>query len=114
MYQSVQDIYPFFEPEDDAGPASRAGYRANLAVLRNASQAAGVAFWTMFNVMPFAGHSDPTEQQMAWQMFTSMAYGSKGLFYFCYWSPEGQSPMFRHGGGVFTPQGTMHQYVYPY
>jgi hypothetical protein len=35
------DIYPFFEGDDDDGPASRAGYRANLAVLRRASLAAG-------------------------------------------------------------------------
>jgi len=72
----VADIYPFFgehamtttvvcrwapfsrrlrgvaESEDDDGPASRAGYRANLAVLRNVSLAAGVKFWTMMNAMP--------------------------------------------------------------
>ena len=69
------------ESEDDDGPASRAGYRANLAVLRNASLAANIKFWTMFNTMPFAGHSDPTEQQMEWQMMTNLAYGSKGLQY---------------------------------
>ena len=45
----IVDIYPFFESEDDAGPASRAGYRANLEVLRRASLDSGVAFWTMFN-----------------------------------------------------------------
>lgn len=76
-------MYPFFESDDDEGPASRAGYRANLQVLRGAALASGVAFWTMFNTMPFAGHSDPTEQQMAWQMFTNLVYGAKGLFYFC-------------------------------
>ena len=45
----IVDIYPFFESEDDAGPASRAGYRANLEELRRASLDSGVAFWTMFN-----------------------------------------------------------------
>ena len=34
--------------------------------------------------MPFAGHSDPTEAQLAWQIFTSLAYGAKGILYFCY------------------------------
>ena len=78
--------------------------------------------------MPFAGHSDPTEAQLEWQMMTNLAYGSKGLQYvsllyprarqpltrgfccpqFCYWSPAGQGPMFTHGGGVYTPRGTMH------
>ena len=31
--------------------------------------------------MPFAGHSDPTEAQLEWQMMTNLAYGSKGLQY---------------------------------
>ena len=52
-----------------------------LEGLRLAALESGVAFWTMFNTMPFAGHSDPTEQQMEWQMMTNLAYGSKGLQY---------------------------------
>ena len=105
----VADIYPFFESRDDDGPASRAGYRANLAVLRNASLSAGVKFWTMLNAIPFAGHSDPTEQQLIWQAMTNLVYGSTGLFFFCYWSPAGQATMFEHGGGIFSPKGRMHK-----
>ena len=37
--------------------------------------------------MPFAGHSDPTEAQLAWQIFTSLTYGAKGILYFCYCEP---------------------------
>ena len=40
--------------------------------------------WLPQNTMPFAGHSDPTEAQLAWQIFTSLAYGAKGILYFCY------------------------------
>ena len=35
--------------------------------------------------MPFGGHDDPTEQELRWMAFTSLAYGAKGILYFCYW-----------------------------
>ena len=41
--------------------------------------------------MPYNGHAYPTEAQLAWQIFTSLTYGAKGILYFCYWSPVGQS-----------------------
>ena len=63
----------------------------------------------MMNAMPFAGHSDPTEQQLIWQAMTNLVYGSTGLFFFCYWSPAGQAAMFEHGGGIFSPKGRMHK-----
>lgn len=28
--------------------------------------------------------TDPTEAQLRWQIFTSLAYGAKGVLYFCY------------------------------
>ena len=56
--------------------------------------------------MPFGGHSDPTEAQFRWQIFTSLAYGAKGVLYFCYFSPAGPG-MFARGGGVVYQQGPM-------
>ena len=56
--------------------------------------------------MPFGGHSDPTEAQIRWQIFTSLAYGAKGVLYFCYFSPAGHG-MFARGGGVIYPRGPM-------
>ena len=63
-------------------------------------------FWNFFNAMPFGGHSDPTEAQIRWQIFTSLAYGAKGVLYFCYFSPAGHG-MFARGGGVIYPRGPM-------
>ena len=56
--------------------------------------------------MPFGGHSDQTDAQIRWQIFTSLAYGAKGVLYFCYWSPAGPG-MFDRGGGVIYPRGPM-------
>jgi hypothetical protein len=100
------DHYPYFEEaltgvNDQSSPA---GYRANLGVVRAASLRAGVPFWNYFNVLPFGDHSDPTAAQLSWQMFTSLAYGAKGVIYFCYWSPAGGAP-FGKGGGVIFPRG---------
>jgi hypothetical protein len=58
--------------------------------MRRESLAAGVPFWNFFNCMPFGPHSDPTEDQIRWQIYTSIAYGAKGVLYFCYWTPRGR------------------------
>ena len=79
----------------------------HLAVDRNASLKHGIPFWcalselagrwssrglmltggwahrNYFNSMVFGGKRDPTEAQIRWQVFTSLAYGAKGVLYFC-------------------------------
>ena len=52
--------------------------------MRMASLRAGVPFWNFFNLEGFGGHPDPTEAQLRWQVFTSLAYGAKGVLYYCY------------------------------
>jgi hypothetical protein len=101
------DHYPVFErarTEAKNTTRSPAGYRANLGVVRAASQRANVPFWNYFNLLPFGDHSDPTAAQLSWQVFTSLAYGAKGVLYFCYWSPAGGAPVGK-GGGVIYPRG---------
>ena len=93
------DHYPVFRPDADG----RAGYRGNLAVMRRESLAAGIPFWNFFNTMPYGPHTDPTEAQLRWQIFTSLAYGAKGVMYFCYWTPRGDE--FSKGGAILTPDG---------
>ena len=105
------DHYPFFErarTEAKNTTSSPAGYRANLQVIRAASKRAQVPFWNYINVLPTQGthtHSDPTPAQLSWQVFTSLAYGAKGVLYFCYWSPAGGFP-FGKGGGIIYPRGS--------
>jgi hypothetical protein len=53
--------------------------------------------------MPFGDHSDPTEAQLRWQIYTSLAYGAKGFMYFCYWTPGGDE--FPKGGAIITREG---------
>lgn len=93
------DHYPIMKP----GVDNRQGYLYNLETMRKYSLKKGIPHWNFFNVMPFGPHSDPTEAQIKWQIYTSLAYGSKGVLYFCYWTPPGGE--FPKGGAIITAQG---------
>jgi hypothetical protein len=93
------DHYPSMTPTADG----RDGYCRNLEVMRKYSLQRGIPFWNFFNTMPFGGHDDPTEAQLRWQIHTSIAYGAKGVLYFCYWTPQGAE--FPKGGAIITVDG---------
>ncbi len=91
------DHYPMMQPNRDM----RDDYCANLAVLRKYALARNIPFWNFFNDMPFDQRYDPTEAQLRWQVNTSLAYGAKGVLYFCYWTPTG----FQKGGAIIALNG---------
>jgi hypothetical protein len=93
------DHYPQFQPDHDG----RDGYCADLAVMRKYSLGAGISFWNFFNIMPYGSHTDPTEAQVRWQVFSSLAYGARGVLYFCYFTPEGDE--FPKGGAIIHRDG---------
>ncbi|MBN1899746.1 beta-galactosidase [Candidatus Sumerlaeota bacterium] len=94
------DYYPIFKPDADG----RDGYCGNLDVMRRYSLKYNVPFWNFFNVMPFGPHTDPTEGQIRWQIYSSLAYGAKGILYFCYYTPGGGE--FPKGGAIIRGDGT--------
>lgn len=87
------DNYPFMQPNQD----TRDDYCNNLAVMRKYSLAQHIPFWNFFNTMAFDSHADPTEAEVRWQVQTSLAYGAKGVLYFCYWNTA--------GGAIISPNG---------
>ena len=98
------DYYPMMTPTADG----RDGYCGNLAVMRKYSVECGIPFWNFFNTMPFGPHHDPTESQLRWQIYSSIAYGAKGVLYFCYWTPGkggGNAGEFPKGGAIITAEG---------
>lgn len=98
------DHYPLMRPEGD----TRDAYLANLRTMREQSLAAGIPFWNYFYAMPFNDRLDPTEAQIRWQIYASLAHGAKGVLYFCYWTPgkgnkgKGEFPK---GGAIITAEG---------
>ena len=98
------DHYPLMRPEGD----TRAAYCDNLECFRKHALAAGIPFWNYFYSMPFNDRLDPTEAQIRWQIFTSVAYGAKGVLYFCYWTPgkgAAGAGEFPKGGAIITAEG---------
>lgn len=93
------DHYPFMRRDKD----TREAYLEDLATMRKHAMAKGVPWWNFFNTMPFGSHADPTEAQLRWQIFSSVAYGAKGVLYFCYWTPRGGE--FEKGGAIITAEG---------
>jgi hypothetical protein len=89
------DHYPIFKPDADG----RDGYCGDLAVMRKYSLEYDKPFWNFFNVMPYGPHTDPTEAQLRWQIHSSLAYGAKGVLYFCYYTP-GPGGEFPKGGAI--------------
>lgn len=98
------DHYPLMRPDGD----TREAYCENLAVMQKHSLAANIPFWNYFYSMPFNDRMDPTEAQIRWQIFTSVAFGAKGVLYFCYWTPGKGSAgagEFPKGGAILTAEG---------
>lgn len=98
------DHYPLMRPDKD----TRERYCDNLDTMRRQALKAGIPFWNFFYSMPFGDRLDPTESQIRWQIFTSIAYGAKGVLYFCYWTPgKGNhgTGEFPKGGAIITAEG---------
>ncbi len=93
------DHYPVFKPNQDG----RDNYCTNLGVMRKYSRQAGVPFWNFFNTMPYGAQTDPTEDQLRWQIYASLSYGAKGVLYFCYYTPV--SYEFPKGGAIIARDG---------
>lgn len=93
------DYYPMLTPTADG----RDGYCGNLEVMRKYALEMDIPHWNFFNIMPFGPHHDPAESHVRWQIFTSLAYGSKGVLYFCYWTPRGGE--FPKGGAIIAADG---------
>lgn len=97
------DYYPFLKEKD------RGGFLRNLGTVRDAALRFGVPFMLIVQAMPHFVYRDPTETELAWQVFHALAYGARGISYFAYWTPVdvvGSDRMdFRYGlveGGRLT------------
>lgn len=98
------DHYPLMRPDGD----SRQSYCDNLETMRKYSLEADIPFWNFFYSMPFNDRLDPTEAQIRWQIFTAVAFGAKGVLYFCYWTPgkgAAGAGEFPKGGAIVTAEG---------
>ena len=59
----------------------------NLEILRRASVKYDVPFWAFALTLKHLHYRRPSESDLRWKQYTNLAYGAKGLWYFCYWGP---------------------------
>jgi len=66
--------------------STRPDYFENLALIREAGLRYDTPPWNIILSLPHFGYRDPTDAEMRWQVYTSLAYGMKGILYFTYWT----------------------------
>lgn len=76
------DHYALFE-----GGAMRGEYFANLESVRRAAIKHKLPFWQIVASLGCLNYREPSMTDMRYQVFTSLAYGARGLAYFKYFTP---------------------------
>ncbi|MHB9034386.1 MAG: hypothetical protein ACYC6L_15240 [Anaerolineae bacterium] len=77
------DLYALHENDRD-NPA----YFQALQETRKWSLQAGIPFMNIFLSVPHFSYRDPSAEDLRWQVYSSLAYGAKGLTYFTYLTPD--------------------------
>jgi hypothetical protein len=84
--------------------SDRVDYFENLGLVREYGLRYGVPPWNIILSLPHLGYRDPSAAEMRWQVYTSLAYGMKGLMWFTYWTmPEWEKDF--GGMGIVNPRG---------
>jgi len=84
------DHYHFLKRSSDGRPNDGNQYFLNIALIRIAAREAGVPFLNIIQ----AGDLEkawrfPNAQEMRWLVYTTLAYGGRGISYFTYWGAPG-------------------------
>ncbi len=65
----------------------RAGFYDNLEIVREISMKHGLPYMLIVLVVEHGPYRNPTEAELRWEVFQSLAYGSSRMCYFTYWTP---------------------------
>ena len=61
-------------------------YFRNLETVRGQCRKARLPFIQIILSLPHWGYRNPGEADLRWQVYTSLAYGARGIMYFTYWT----------------------------
>ncbi|MBN2476589.1 MAG: hypothetical protein JXB62_18400 [Pirellulales bacterium] len=87
------DHYQFTTTGDEGG------YLLNLEVVSQEAKSAGVPFMNIVQAAGWEGMRIPTDNQMRFLAYTTLAYGAQGICYYVWSWPE-------HVGGIVDSHGT--------
>ncbi|MBP2110608.1 beta-galactosidase [Paenibacillus silagei] len=94
------DHYPY-----SAGGGFSSEYFANLEIIRRQAQAASLNFWAYIQSVGVTdGLRPPTENELRYNVYSSLVYGAKGINYFTYETPSGEGETFHDG--IILPGGS--------
>lgn len=102
------DYYPFGLKKGKK--KDRSTYFANLTAIRNAALRHDVPFMVIVLAMPHGPYRDPTEAELAWQVFHALAFGARGVSYFTYWTPPRGGKWNNRYGLIENGRRTLHYY----
>lgn len=89
--------------------SDRKDYFENLSLIREVALGAGIPPWNIILSVPHFGYRDPSAGEMRWQVYTSLAYGMKGILYFTYWT----EPEWEEGGTAIVDSRGAPGRLYP-
>lgn len=93
------DYYNFFQK--DGKPYDLDHYFVNISVVREAARRANIPFLNIIQASTFLpDFRQPNEAELRWQVFTTVAYGGRGISYFLYWGPTAYKGIYRDGKPV--------------
>ena len=82
------DSYPLLT--DAYGTTSlQEDYPFNKEIIATKTKEAGIPFWTFIQTIGFGlvNRRPQSKADIAFQVYTDLAYGAKGIQHFCYWQP---------------------------
>jgi hypothetical protein len=83
--QPLQLSYDHYALMDDG--SLRHGYWQNLEQMRAAALKHGVPFWNIVLAVAHFNYREVTSADMRFQVYSTLAYGGKGISYFTYFAP---------------------------
>ncbi len=88
------DSYPLidYNPETPGYRTEMEDYYYNLDLLRVKTLEAGIPMWAFAATLAYTHPSEPnrrepSREEIRWQVFSDLAFGAKGIQYFCYFTP---------------------------
>jgi len=78
------DNYSLFE----GGRLDENRFYGNLETVRNKSLQAGIPFWNVILSNAHFAYAEPSDATLAIQVYSTLAYGGRGIGYFTYYTPQ--------------------------
>jgi len=92
------DHYHFLKREKDGTPTDGKQYFLNLGLIRLAALEAKRPFLNIIQANTIEKHWRlPDGDELRWLVFTTMAYGGRGISYFTYWGPPAYNGLYVDG-----------------